>query len=385
MHDKKNLCIGWTALPPAAFMILSLGFLFPACRRAEPLPPLSFQPGDLACFVPVREKVVALTYDDGPNEPYTTDLLNVLKDGGATATFFLVGKNVEAFPRVAARIKEEGHAIGNHTYGHENLADVTDAQVVAEIELGEKAIEKATGVLPKLFRAPYGSNTRSVARVCHDRGEVMVGWSCAGSDWNSLPADRIAELILGSVQPGSIILLHDGEGIHLGTSREATVDATRTIIRELKTRGYRTVTIPELFRLYSSSPSEIEFGNGLRFLGMASEPETVPRGDAFYNRCYFYRPYGAPVDGAAVFIHFIGPRGAVFQDDHVLGDFMGTENRVVHVPVTIPEGPYAVQLGLYRPDAGHTAARLDMRTQLPVHKRAAAVPAALHVKGMSQQ
>lgn len=229
-------------------VVLALSFLVTSCEDDDDPGLGAYQPGDIVDSVPVNDKVVALTYDDGPNEPYTSMLLDVLKEGGAKATFFLVGNNVDTYPDVVGRIRAEGHEIGNHTYDHLPLRGVPASVTRAEIENGEAAILAAVGVRPRLFRSPHGVITTDLSAICNELGYVIIGWSVSGHDWDTSSATGIARSVLNAVHPGAIILLHDGEGIHLGTDRMPTVEATRIILQELSTRGYRTVTVPELLR-----------------------------------------------------------------------------------------------------------------------------------------
>jgi polysaccharide deacetylase family sporulation protein PdaB len=193
-------------------------------------------------------KKVALTFDDGPNQPYTAEILKILKENDVRATFFLVGKNVEGDPQTARDIVAAGHFIGNHSYDHHNLLTRTNAQVRREILMAEKAIEAATGQRTVLFRPPYGDKNTLTVNQTQKLGYVMVEWSVSGEDWRRPGADRIVRNIVKSVRNGAIILLHDGDKARHG-DRSQTVEALPNIIDQLRQKGYEFVTVPELLQL----------------------------------------------------------------------------------------------------------------------------------------
>lgn len=208
---------------------------------------------------PAGERLVALTFDDGPNPPYTNRILDVLRDEHVHATFFVVGRAVSAHPAVAARIVHEGHAIGNHTWDHEHLLVLPRSAVHAELARTDDAIFRATGVHTRLMRPPFGARDfRSLEQVRRD-GYTVVMWSAPlPKDWEQPGDAAIAERVVGSVADGSIIVLHDGNrGMLCGLDRRVPpracdrgqdVAATRTIVETLRGRGYRFVTIPELMQ-----------------------------------------------------------------------------------------------------------------------------------------
>ena len=367
------------ALALAAVAVVAGGAV--SCARRPPPEPLPFKAGDLVYYVPVDSKVVALTYDDGPNEPYTSALLDVLKENGAKATFFLIGTNAEVRPAVAQRILSEGHGIGNHSYTHPNFADIAPSRVVEEIESGESAIRKATGLKPDLFRAPFGSNTPDLPRFCQERGYLMVGWSFDGNDWNFRSASEIAGKVIGHLHPGAIILLHDGKETVHGADRRPSVEATKLILKELKAQGYRTVTVRELIQRYAYSDREIEFPGGIRFLGMRLTPPALRAGQALYAGYYWYFPAAAQPEGLAVFVHFNGTRGTLLQDDHPIDTFMATRDRVVIIPASARAGTYPVSVGLYQPAGPEKGRRLEPWTGLPVRRSAVRTPFELRVLG----
>lgn len=192
------------------------------------------------------QKIAVLTFDDGPNEPYTSRLLDILKAEKVKATFFVIGKNVERLPHVARRIVREGHVIANHSYSHLRFTDeLGPEEIIREIKRGEKAIISATGVKPYLFRFPFGATTPSLTKIVMQQGYSVIGWSSHGYDWlRPRSSQTIANDVLKHISPGTIILLHDGEGVDQGVNTLPTLEATRIILHELKKRDYITKTFP---------------------------------------------------------------------------------------------------------------------------------------------
>lgn len=176
---------------------------------------------------------IALTFDDGPNDPHTLHLLEVLAKHQARATFFLIGKYVRQRPDIARAIQAAGHEIGNHTYSHPNLIFLSAARLRKELEDCGKALEDALGTPTSLFRPPFGGRRPNVLRTARARGLAPIMWSVTGYDWNA----KSAEFILGKVTPGlesarraEIVLLHDGSHLAFGTDRGYTVEATRELL-----------------------------------------------------------------------------------------------------------------------------------------------------------
>ncbi len=205
------------------------------------------QSDQVVSSVDVSESVVALTFDDGPRDPDTAQILDVLRDHGVVAMFFLIGENVARHPGLARRIVREGHAIGNHSFTHRSLPTLADAQIRAEIERAAEAIRRATGLRPWLLRPPYGtmdSRLRGPNSIPADRGHTVILWSVQARDWSTRSAQRVALRTLTQVRPGSIVLLHDGGG-----ARDHVVTATRWMVANLSRRGFRLVTVPELLAM----------------------------------------------------------------------------------------------------------------------------------------
>ena len=206
------------------------------------------------------EKVVALTFDDGPSPEYTPLILDALKGYGVRATFFLVGKNVEKYPDIARRIAEEGHEIGNHTYSHRDLVPSSKRRLLKEIKKTQVAIANATGMWPTLFRPPRGIYSEAVRRVIVQNGFRMILWSVSGMDWSGIPASVIARRVVKHAGPGAIILLHDSGALirSEGHSRMNTARAVPEIIERLRREGYRFVTISEMLSLVELERAPVE-------------------------------------------------------------------------------------------------------------------------------
>lgn len=211
---------------------------------------------------PRNERVVALTFDDGPNPPYTTRILDVLEKEHVHATFFLVGRAVSAYPQTVRRELRDGNAIGNHTWDHQHLIVMTRTQVHKSLDRTDQAIYIATGHRTRLMRPPFGSRDWSTMQVARKLGYTVVMWSVPlARDWEYPPPGTIAKRILPYVSDGSIIVLHDGNrgqvcGKKLSAhvcDRSSDIEATKMIVDSLKKQGYRFVTIPELITLGKST------------------------------------------------------------------------------------------------------------------------------------
>lgn len=205
---------------------------------------------------PPDAPIIALTFDDGPNPPYTGEILRVLESEHVRATFFLVGRAAAAYPRVVRREVADGDVVGNHTWDHAHLILMDRAQIRSSLLRTQAAIFAASGVRTRLMRPPFGSRDWSVLQTARAMGYRVVMWSVPlARDWEQPSPKVIAARILPYVRDGSIIVLHDGNRgrlcalRHLNPvicNRQNDIEATRLIVRTLKARGYRFVTIPQL-------------------------------------------------------------------------------------------------------------------------------------------
>lgn len=210
--------------------------------------------GTVFSEVQTPNKVVALTFDDGPYPPYTDQVLDVLKEYHVPATFFVVGKNADNHPELIRRIHMEGHQLGNHTYNHVDLLKADRNTVVSEVDRTNKIIAEITGQTPHVVRPPHGFRDPVVMEVMAERGMKVVEWSIMSRDWTNPGVDAIVSRTLSKVQNGSVILLHDGDGVASKASRAQTVEALRHIIRELQAQGYRFVTVDEILANSEENP-----------------------------------------------------------------------------------------------------------------------------------
>ena len=198
-----------------------------------------------------EEKVVALTFDDGPDPRYTAGILDILEGKNVPATFFVVGTQAERYPEILRRCLEEGHEIGNHTYTHANLYRRNSRKIEKEISWNSAVIEKITGQAPQYFRPPRGLYDEQILAACNRLDQRLILWSVSGEDWMEPSAKHIVKRISQKIHPGAIILLHDGGGFlhNYGGDRSSTVNALAQVIDMLQQRGYRFVTISELLKL----------------------------------------------------------------------------------------------------------------------------------------
>ncbi len=192
------------------------------------------------------ERAVALTFDDGPSQPFTAQVLDVLREHEIKATFFVIGENLARNPELAARMVREGHELANHSQSHPWVFKMRFSSIREDIELCQDGIEKAAAYRPRFFRQPVGLNNPSVMKVLDEMGMVMVGWQARAYDGFRVSADKVVSRIMRGVGPGGIILLHDGCDGVLECDRTPTVEALKVIIPGLKEKGYRFSTVSGL-------------------------------------------------------------------------------------------------------------------------------------------
>jgi peptidoglycan/xylan/chitin deacetylase (PgdA/CDA1 family) len=193
-----------------------------------------------------KSKKLALTYDDGPNDPHTLRLLEVLAKHDVRATFFLIGRYVESRTDIAREIARAGHVIGNHTYTHPNLIFASARQTMAQIEECERVLVDALGPHSSLFRPPFGGRLPATLRVVRSLELVPVMWDVTGWDWNAPPAAHIERRVSKQIRGGNVILLHDGGHKGMGADRSQTVIASDRLIARYRDEGYEFVTVPEM-------------------------------------------------------------------------------------------------------------------------------------------
>jgi peptidoglycan/xylan/chitin deacetylase (PgdA/CDA1 family) len=191
-------------------------------------------------------KQLALTYDDGPNDPHTLRLLDVLAKQDVRATFFLIGRYVRQRPEIACEVVKAGHIVGNHTFTHPLLTLKSAADVRQELSDCRSAMQDAVGEHSNLFRPPFGGRRPAVLRVARELGLDPVMWNVTGYDWNTPPSAVIERKVSSQIRGGDVILLHDGGHKQMGADRSQTVAATDHLISRYKSEGYAFVTIPQM-------------------------------------------------------------------------------------------------------------------------------------------
>jgi peptidoglycan-N-acetylglucosamine deacetylase len=209
--------------------------------------------------LPRGAKQIALTYDDGPNDPHTLRLLDVLAKHNAKATFFLIGQFVEQRPDIVRDVLRAGHVIGNHTFTHPKLIFASNQETRSQIERCTRAIEDAIGQTPRLFRPPFGGRRPGTLGIARALGLEPIMWNITGYDWNAPPAERILTRVSQQIRGGDVVLLHDGSHLGMGADRAQTVIATDQLIERFHKEGREFVTIDEMMgkTAISNQPSAI--------------------------------------------------------------------------------------------------------------------------------
>ena len=200
--------------------------------------------GSQVAHGPRDKREVAITFDDGPNDPYTLEIARVLDEHNAKGTFFAVGKAVDARPEIVRALEEDGHLLGNHSYHHDSWRWLDPRY--PELERTQSALRRPAGACPRFYRAPHGQHTPFMARVVDDHGMTMVGWDVSAGDWKEHDAGKVARAVLDDVQPGSIIVLHDGLDGDVTADRSVVVRALPMILDGLGRKGLKPVRLDTL-------------------------------------------------------------------------------------------------------------------------------------------
>jgi peptidoglycan/xylan/chitin deacetylase (PgdA/CDA1 family) len=191
-------------------------------------------------------KQLALTYDDGPNDPHTLRLLEVLAKHNVRATFFLIGRYVQQRPEIVREVVKAGHVIGNHTFMHPLLTFKSSAEARKELTDCRSAIQDAVGKHSNLFRPPFGGRRPAVLRIARELGLEPIMWNVTGYDWNAPPAVVIEKKVSSQMRGGDVILLHDGGHKQMAADRSQTVLATDHLITRYKSEDYDFLTIQQM-------------------------------------------------------------------------------------------------------------------------------------------
>ena len=196
--------------------------------------------------LPPGSKQIALTFDDGPNDPHTFALLDILAKHNVLATFFLIGRYVRQAPHIAQEVAKRGHVVGNHTFTHPLLIFQSEARIRQEIIECRTTISDALGEHSNLFRPPWGGRRPIVFRVVRELGLEPVMWNITGYDWIASSANFIERRVTRRIQGGDVVLLHDGSHAAFGADRSKTTQAVDHVITRYKARGYDFVVLPEM-------------------------------------------------------------------------------------------------------------------------------------------
>lgn len=191
------------------------------------------------CRIQTKEKIVFLSFDDGPSDKFTPVILDTLKQNNLRALFFCIGQHAELYPELIKRIFDDGHRIGNHTYSHNWRNSYKPSGIIeAEINHTNDIISKIIGQKTTLFRPPFGITNPSIAKALKGSGLHSVGWDIRSFDTISKYPQKLIRRISKKLRPGSIILLHD--------NREITSLILNELIQTIQKKGYKILPLPEL-------------------------------------------------------------------------------------------------------------------------------------------
>jgi peptidoglycan/xylan/chitin deacetylase (PgdA/CDA1 family) len=204
--------------------------------------------GRAFCGSPGRGKKLALTFDDGPNDPYTLRLLDLLAKRDVQATFFLIGRYAKQRPDIVREIARRGHVIGNHTFTHPRLIFLPAARVRQEIVQCREAITEAVGEHSNLFRPPWGGRRPGTFRLVRQLGLEPIMWNVTGYDWNAPSVESIEQKVASKIRGGNVVLLHDGGHAAFGADRSKTVEAVDRLLTRYKSEGCDFVSVPHMMK-----------------------------------------------------------------------------------------------------------------------------------------
>jgi peptidoglycan/xylan/chitin deacetylase (PgdA/CDA1 family) len=193
-----------------------------------------------------RNRRIYLTFDDGPNERATPAILETLAGARVPAAFFMVGDHVRRFPDLARRVVSEGHTVGNHTHNHVKLHFAGRRRIRHQLEVAHQAIEWATGLTPRAFRAPHGYRSPLLRSIIVDMSYTVFGWTFGVFDTARPGVEEIRRRVRKRLRPGAIVLLHDGDGYDPEGDRMQTAKALPGIIEDAQASGYEFGSLTEL-------------------------------------------------------------------------------------------------------------------------------------------
>jgi peptidoglycan-N-acetylglucosamine deacetylase len=238
---RKNLGALAEVTTEGGFLLGRVPELDAGFALAKPIMAELAERGRCVSHGPRDRAQVALTFDDGPHPTFTSQVLDILARYEVPATFFCIGLSAQGMERQVAQIADRGHYLGNHTWSHPYLPDLSAAALRDQVGMTRDEIAAVTGEAPTLMRPPYGSLTPEVLEWCDGIDETIVMWDVEAEDWGMPGPKAIAGRVLEQTRPGSVVLLHDGGG-----DRSQTIQALPTIIEGCLERGLGFVTVPDL-------------------------------------------------------------------------------------------------------------------------------------------
>lgn len=201
-------------------------------------------PDSYIISAPVNKKIVALTFDDGPDRKTTNQIIDILNSYGIKGTFFFVGESMNSAYDIVNKTIDSGHLIGNHSWSHLRPTELSIADMLYEVASGASKLNQFN-CTDKLYRPPYGLVTEEQMARLTELGYKVIGWSVDSMDWYFNDSDKIYKCIIERVHPGAIVLMHSAGG-----NKNSTVEALPHIIEELLTQGYEFVTIDYIIEMF---------------------------------------------------------------------------------------------------------------------------------------
>ena len=190
-----------------------------------------------------KEKMVALTFDDGPDSNITPKIVETLTQYNVNGNFFFIGEKVWKYPSVVEKAYKEGNLVLSHSYNHVELNKLSEGKIKNEMEKGEEEIFNIIGKKPSLIRPPYGAIDKNVIEAAKSEGNKIILWSIDTLDWSQMEKENIQKNIIDNLRPGEIILMHSNE------DKIATLEALPDIIMAIKEKGYEIVTLDKLLNV----------------------------------------------------------------------------------------------------------------------------------------
>jgi len=196
----------------------------------------------IICSANTDQKEIAISFDDGPASNYTTEILQLLKQDNIKATFFCIGNRIAGNENILKKIKDDGHIIGNHSYSHHFWFDIFSSEkMLDDLKKMDQETERVTGIVPKLFRPPYGVTNPNLKKAIIKGNYIPVGWSVRSMDTVIKDEKKLLDKINRSLKPGAVFLFHD--------TSKTTVNVLPEFIREVKNKGYHIIPLDKLLHL----------------------------------------------------------------------------------------------------------------------------------------